>query len=255
MKKVLFESEIKIEDFSLPWSVYPLANLKKYGLSADVFAVYIADGKIVTKHDDTIQICSDELTKNACLEIADFIRQNRIRMISGRKDNLEKLMPLLSNAKLVSGYIFELESFDVDSVFVVEKAEDNHFKDIAELVCEVNSTNKSYYKLEQYFNQIYERHKDGYCHNWIIHHDNKIIGHIATYAEADNYAVLGGLAVDADYRGKGIAKALLSYSIASIREAGKKCYAYCYNENLVGFYKKHCSHEFVCSKILIDTSK
>lgn len=253
IKKVTTESEINVNDFSLPWSIYPLANFKKYGLSADIFSVFTSDGQLFTKHDDTIQICSNDLSKESCGDIAKFVQQNRIRMIAGKRDNLEKLLPLVPNSILKHGYIFELDNFEIDSTFSIEDATtETQFKDIAKLVCKANNDNKSYYGLEQYFSQIYERYKDGYCHNWIMRQKNDIIGHIATYAETESYAVLGGLAVDETYRGKGIAKALLLHSISCMKKEGKVCYAFCYNEKLISFYRKHGFREFEYAKILID---
>ena len=148
--------------------------------------------------------------------------------------------------------IFSLKPFASLNTHKVEYAKTREaFIQIAELVCKANSNNKGYYGLEQYFDQIYSRFSEGYCRNWIYKLDNKIVGHVATYAETPLYGVIGGLAVDDNYRRQGIAKRLLSSSIDALIKEKKEVFAFCYNENLVGFYSSISFNSYPTSKIII----
>lgn len=251
IERIKDSNNIEQDVFKLPLSIYPLSNFIHYGVSNDVFKLFKLNSKVFTQHDDTIQLCFDDLCENDCDEIIAFIKVNCIRMVSGPTNCLEKLFKLLPGAILKTGYIFEFNSFECDKNHVIEKAtKKTEFERISELVCNANSSNKSYYTVDQYFHQIYDRYVDKYCRNWICSLDGLIIGHIATYAETKDFAVVGGLAVDNNYRGRGIAKVLLSKAIDELKKEHKKVYAFCYEKNLYAFYSSISVAKYQYSKLL-----
>lgn len=216
------------------------------------FSIYTINGKLFTRHDDSIQICFDEIDACECTELACYIKTEKIRMISGKKECLAFLLSYIPNSELKTGYIFQLHQFDYPGDKPIELAKyEKQFGEISSLVCKANSENKSYYGLSQYKSQIYERYLQGYCKNWIYLDRGRIIGHIATYAETDKYVILGGLAVDEQERGKGIAKQLLSHSISASKKDNKDVYVFCYNNLLKDFYQRISINRFEYSKILV----
>ena len=252
IKKVESISQINKEMFAMPWSIYPYANFLRYGVDKDFYSLYLIDDVLFTKYYDSVQVCSKAISELQAKEISSFVLDNIIRMVSGPTECLEKIFALLGRGRIENGHIFELDSFNNNCVSNITLAtEIKAFKEIAVLVCDANSSNTGYYGLEQYFDQIYSRYSEGYCRNWVYIANSKIVGHIATYAEAEGYAVLGGLAVDKDYRGQGIAKALLNNAINDMKSENKKSYAFCYNHNLLGFYLKISKSSFKSSKIML----
>ena len=146
------------------------------------------EGSIFTTLEDTVQVCSDDLNDSQCKELAEFIKANNIRMVNGPSNSLKKLHEALNYGVLKNGFLFQLGCFDVEGTVSIEHAsKEQEFKDIAKLVCEANSSNTSYYGLQQFFNQIFRRYSDGYCRNIVVKSGSNIIGHVATYAETPFY--------------------------------------------------------------------
>lgn len=252
IKKITDAKRIDTKKFEMPWSLYPYSNYSKYGFSNPNYNVYKIEESIFTTLEDTVQVCSDNLNDSQCKELAEFIKANNIRMVNGPSNSLKKLHEALNYGVLKNGFLFQLGCFDVEGTVSIEHAsKEQEFKDIAKLVCEANSSNTSYYGLQQFFNQIFRRYSDGYCRNIVVKSDDKIIGHVATYAENKEYGVIGGLAVDPEFRGQGIAKSLISFITKELSQENKKVFAFCYNETLEAFYRKHSVKEFNYSKILL----
>ena len=252
IKRIIDTCFIDTKKFEMPWSLYPFSNYSKYALGNTNFVVYEVDGSLFTTLEDTVQVCSDNLNDIQCQELAKFIKANSIRMVNGPSNSLKKLHEALNYGVLKNGFLFQLGCFEVEGASKIERAtKEQEFKDIAKLVCEANSSNTSYYGLQQFFNQIFRRYLDGYCRNVVVKNNNKIIGHVATYAENKEYGVIGGLAVDQAFRGRGIAKSLISFITKELSQEKKKVFAFCYNEALEGFYRKHSIKEYNYSKILL----
>lgn len=251
--KITHQEEIDETLFCMPWSVYPYSNFKKYGLDNPIFSIYRVNTVIFTVHDGTIQICSISLKESEYDEIISFIADNNIRMVSGPNSSLSFLFSKIKKGVFENGCIFKVKSFSYSNNYMIKKANSKkEFEEIVSVVCQANSNNTSYYTNSQLFNQFFDRYKEGYSRNWISLDKNyKIIGHISTYAEASNFCVLGGLAVVPNYRGQGVAKALLSFALNEMKQENKDCYVFCYNKSIEDFYRKISIEEYPCSKILL----
>lgn len=253
INKIIDPNIVTSKMFSMPWSIYPYANYLKYGINNSFYSIFTINHVVFTQYHDSIQVCSETISIEEAKEISLFIIENNIRMASGSSQAMHLIFPLLNKGRIEDGLIFEFTDFECDKDYLINYAKDKEtFLKIASLVCKANSSNTGYYALEQYFNQIYDRYSEGYCRNWVYSDDkDNIIGHIATYAETDSYAVLGGLAVDDNYRGQGIAKALLKHSINDLLKENKTIYAFGYNKNLYIFYKSISKQTYPACKIML----
>lgn len=252
INKITKDSSSIAKSFVLPLAIYPYANYKKYGLQSKIFTVYEINSKIFTKYDDSIQICFDTISDSECKEIYKYIKDNNIRMVSAKQEIITKLAELMNNCSTYVGYIFEnTKLYNTNLSSIDHPTKEDEFKEIANLVCACNSNNKSYYALNQYFKQIHDRFLQHYCRNWIYKINSKIVGHIATYAETNEFAILAGLAVDENYRHQGIAKNLLYYSINELIKENKTVYWFCYNNDLYNFYKSISSKCYKYGKLMI----
>lgn len=251
IRRIINPKDIHKEMFAMPWSIYPYANYLKYGVSKEFFSLYFAGNCFFTRYHDSIQICSESISDNEAKEVSNYIIENNIRMANGPTSCMNAIFDFLDKGRIEHGLIFRLKPFKTEANYIIKYANNsNEFHEISELVCRANSNNTGYYGLQQYYDQIFSRFSEKYCRNWICFVNNEIVGHIATYAETPLYGVLGGLAVNEKYRGQGIAKNLLSYSISNLNSENKDVYAFCYQEKLINFYNSISFSSFPTSKIL-----
>lgn len=252
MQQIKSNAGIAISDFSMPYSIYPLCNYLHYGFLNESFVLYrSAGGALIARYDDSLTICSQKITKQDCIDLKSFIVNKKIRMLSGSKDTVAFFYSFFNDGVIENGYIASLSPLiknEKNSIKCASTLEE--YKNITNLVLNVNKTNISYYKYDQYLNQIYSRFKNNYCRNLYIKKGNEFIGHIATYAESDSAAVLGGLVVREDYRGQGIAKQLFETILSILTKENKESFLFCYNESLLSFYKRYSKETFPCSKVL-----
>ena len=251
IKRIENTKNINKKMFAMPWSIYPYANYLKYGISKDFYSLHLVGSCFFTRYHDSIQVCSEIISDNDAAELAEYIVAKNIRMVSGATNCMDTIFSFLGKGRIEHGLIFHLKSFHVVNEHDIKYASISDFVQIADLVCKANSSNTGYYGLQQYYDQIFSRFSEGYCRNWIYSINSKIIGHIATYAETPFYGVLGGLAVDEDYRGHGIAKSLLSHSISDLLAEHKDVYAFCYQKGLINFYKSISFNSYPTSKIML----
>ncbi len=254
IKNIIENSEIDVNGFVMPFSIYPYINYSFYNLTNPIFQVYKINNKMFTVHDGTIQLCFLEASLSEIKSIYRFAIANRIKTISGPVNNLEKLKRVGKNDSYVIGKLFEFSFFECNyTEGYIKKAlsKDEMFK-IASFVCESNKSHNFPYSVNQYFEQINSRLSSGYSRNWMFFYRNQFVGHIATYAESSEYAVLGGLSVLPEYRRIGIAKTLLSNAIKELKSENKKIYAFCFNKALESFYRQISISESDYLKVVLN---
>lgn len=246
------ESEVAISDFSMPYSIYPLCNYLKYGFSNELFKLYRTDnGVLIAQYDDSLTICSEKIEKQDCSDLKRLIVHKKIRMLSGSSEVINYFKRNFKKGVLETGSIVLLKKINICNGEGIKTATTfEEYKKIVDLVLNVNKTNVSYYNYDQYLNQIYSRFLDKYSRNLYIVEKEEFVGHIATYAESDSLAVLGGLVIKEDHRGRGLAKQLFEELLSVLSKENKDSYLFCYNKSLFDFYNRYSKSTYNCSKIL-----
>ena len=248
--------EVSIDDsenldygFIMPWSLYPKANFKKYGFTNKAFKLYRADGDLFSTYNDTLQMCFDTNDKIVIKNIRNFIKSNNIRMISGPVNVVKQLSKKAGCKKFEVGFICEIDSIEDADIECFTAKEENEFKEIGELLYNSNSaTNEFYFTAQQQAESLMSRSKEGYTRTLYYKKDGKIVATISTYAETEDYVVIGGFAVHPDYRRQHIGSALFKKFIKTILNENKKIYLFDYNKDILPFYLKYSSKTYDFAK-------
>ncbi len=224
--------------------VYLYANLAKYGLrnknmsmwtvekSGSVLAImqkYFSCMHLYSKGDDWL---SDELLN--------LITQEAPRTIFATQDNAHKLLSSMSNRyymKVMNLYSLPVESnatLGIDSLEYInqlQEATTTDIEDISDFLMQDEEYKKNYDR-RTLNNQLAERLIDKFSRYYIIRKDEKIVASVSTKAEHPSFAVVGGVMVDKDYRGRNIGKCI-TYNITKILQSeGKEALSFVSENNI-----------------------
>ena len=179
--------------------VYLYMDLLKYRLSNPNMKIWYdtdEDGinLVIMKYYDSIQVYSE--SDNWDTEaVKKFLGNYDVGMISGKEEIIEKIYPDFKDKyELEIGYVFQLTAFrEFDEIVKIERVEDpSEFPAIARFICS-NESIGGYYDPDNLAEQLRERMETGMGRNLVIRGADGLLGHIATYAEYDKYAVTAGL--------------------------------------------------------------
>lgn len=224
--------------------LYLLLDLKKYRFNNENVNVFLqqVNGKItavILSYYTNLHIFSRDNDLD-CAEIIHYILINRPTMICAEKKIIEALETPLSGHKykcrygLVRGIEKADENKQLTDLF---QATDSDFDDITKLIMQDKGLGGAH-TYETLYNQLFTRYKDGFCRNYVIKRDDKIIGHVCSGAEDKELAILTDLIVDHKYRGKGYGKDLCESFCKLMISEGKKVFLVNYTEHSDNLYKK-----------------
>jgi len=179
--------------------IYLYIDLAKYGLDNPNMKIwYDTKGDninlVVMKYYDSFQVYSesDDWDTEA---VKKLLANYDVGMISGKEEIIEKIYPDFKDQyELEIGYVFQLTDFrEFDEIVKIERVEDpEEFPAIARFICS-NESIGGYYDPDNLAEQLRERMESGMGRDLVIRGEDGLLGHIATYAEYDNYAVTAGL--------------------------------------------------------------
>lgn len=189
---------------------YMYVDLCKFGYTSKDADFYIhrnSNGDInqaLMRYSNTLQVFtnSDDIDK----EIINFVinKANEINapIITGSNTFIQLLHQYLNNFEYSFGYNYEVKNFlKMPPLAKIEIPSDEELFECAELII-TDDIIGGFYEKEALAKQLIERRKNNFGRNLIIKMDNKIIAHIATYAEYAGVAITSGLIVHKDYRDK-----------------------------------------------------
>lgn len=158
-------------------------------------------------------------------------------MICGMESVITKLSDYLSqDYELEIGYVAELgdcrDFGDTESY----SAEENELPELAAFLATDEALGKPY-GLELLKTQLLERYREGFGRNYIMRIQGDIVATASTYAEKENIAVISGVMVDPDYRGRGLSKKVLSALCQELKTEGKRVFSYYYIESAMRMHK------------------
>lgn len=255
-KKSNIDNLIKLIKENHLQNVYLYIDSQTYGFeNENIMTWLLVEGEqtkaILYKYYNSLQIIQvAELSEEDIQDMYQYVNSQGFEMISG---NAELLSRLISYTKqeyiLTQGYILQREKkcgFVSDLTCWADRTQCH---EIAELICSDDFIG-GHYTVELLENQLVDRMDSWQCKNLIIMENGHIVSHMGTYAECGEIAVLGGLVTALTVRGKGYGKKVLNDLAEQIMQEGKCPILYCYNENLVNWYKKQgWSVVFKCGKL------
>lgn len=239
------EDLLKILNGNPLQNVYLLIDAETYGFEGENIKTWIIEDKdhncqcIIYKYYNSIQLFETKYYDNVANdELSNFLLKYNFGMISGTSEIISKLHEKLHQTyNSEFGYVFKCNKMAIcPESYLVTKATENHMDEIAKLIC-MDENIGGHYNVDTLATQLKERYLYKGCRNVIYTIEDRIVGHMATYAETAKIAVLGGLITDPEYRGKGIGKAVLQYLTTIIQVAGKEPILYCYDPHIYNWYE------------------
>ena len=212
---------------------YVYIDLKKYELNKTNFKAWAQMNSdnlmtaVITEYFKGYQIFSknNDFDKD---ELVKFLKEKKATVLFGVKKLMDKIKGEFNEHMEKPGIIGELKELKNDIDNNAYKAKESDIKDIVELLVKEKGTGEAY-GFESLYKQYTERMKNKTGRNYILRdEDNKLICHAGTCAETDDMAVIGGVIVAPEYRGKGYAKGILTTVCKELLSEGKRVFSFFY---------------------------
>lgn len=210
-------------------NIYFYLDIIKYGIenkNVEFWKVMNSKSEIIAGimiYYNSIQLFNtDNINKS---EVEYFLKANNHKMISGEKSLIEALTSETSNYKITVGKTCLFNKYkEIKHSKNIIKANKNDAKEIAKLILSDDKFTGNY-EVENLTKQIEDRISSNMGRSYVIKENDKIIAHIATFAEIDGIAITSGLIVDKNYRKQEpLGYILESYLVNRLQEEGFKVY-------------------------------
>lgn len=225
--------------------LYIYIDLVKYGLRNPSMKLWAGsdDGDIqmvVMKYHDSFQIFAGAGRWQE-QDVAALISRYQPGRISGSEDVIRRLEDMVAaDYDSVYGKIFcgrESRLLKTEA----RRCETAGPADIPEIVALLRTDRefREQYTDEELQKQMEERYRTGMGRSFILRQEGRIIGHIGTFAEVEDIAILSGTVVHKDFRHTD-AFASLSEEVFQIlcREEGKRVYYFITNRRMLSLYSR-----------------
>lgn len=207
---------------------YMYVDLCKYGCKNNDLDFYYEKNDngliswILMRYANTFQVFTNSNSVPKC--IVDFvitkINENNSPIITGSDIFIKAIYLKLNGFEYSSGYNYEVYNYPkVPSIEKITIPTDEELYECADLIL-TDDVIGGFYERDILAQQLIKRRKEGFGRNIVIKKDNKIIGHIATYAEFAGVAITSGMIVHKDYRDKPYGFCLESKLMNDLLEEG-----------------------------------
>lgn len=238
--------------------LYIYIDLARYGLDNPNMKIWIdkvdqSINLVVMKYHDGFQIYGrhDAWEQE---ELLALIREYEPERISGNEPVIRGLEERLSQTyQATYGAILKRSKnipFDTVQARRCELAGPDDMPEIADLMLTEEEFGQAYEK-EELVEQLKERQKTGMGRSLIIRDKGRIVGHVATFAEAEDVAVMSGSVIQKEYRSTGYYDILCSefYSML-LNEEKKDLYFFLTNKRHITLYSRLFQKETTYGKLI-----
>lgn len=246
-----FEQILEYLEKDIGNCVYLYMDIKKYGLEDGHIKVWVNSEEklttVVMRYYDSLQIYADK-------QLGDYegIRQcvlkEKVKMVSGEKTVIAKLLEndfIRKQYADKEGFVYLFKDYKMLSCEEIEEAKLEDMEEIANLMCMDDNFAKNY-KPEILAKQLRERMLTKMGRNYVIRKDNKIIAHIATFAEDMGIAVTSGLIVHPKYRNYPYGTIMESYLVNVLQRENFKVFTFVNERKRIKLLKALGSEECGC---------
>lgn len=196
--------------------------------------------QVVINYHDSFQLYSDPYYSDLD-ELLALVHEHHPLMISGIRMLIERVFPLIGQGYAVSyGKVLVqplANKKQSKCELMIETATRRDMSEIACLICSDASIG-GHYRKKDLEKQLEERSRESKGRNLVIRAKDTIIAHYATYAEAQDIAVMGGLIVKPEYRGQGFAHSLHSKLTEILLSEGRTPILFCTDPDTVKMYER-----------------
>ena len=234
MYKCKKENEKEIIEYigkSYGQCLYLYVDLLKYGFDNENINVWFQKEEdeikaLVLQYYTGVHVFS-KVVEFDVKEVVDLLKEINPSMICGMKWTLDKIKDYFDNYEMEIGIVGELTNLKVYDTEGCYKANAEEIKELAELLAEDESLGKPY-GFELLYKQLLERYEENFGRNFIYRDNGKIVATASTYAEKGGVAVISGVMVHPEYRGKGLSKNVLSAVCDNLKKDGFDVFSYYY---------------------------
>lgn len=233
-----------IEKYKLQ-NLYLYINYKKIGVSSEDTATFILieDGDlkaVLYKYHHALQIIGLlNISDVGFSEIGDFIQTGDYNYIGGEEKLLKKVYGNLSGSyALTCGFLMEWNtSGKIDSIDY-ERVSVDGLDEVVDFVLTEPGYRKVYSK-DDLMAQFSERMQSSDCINIVMRNDeNKIVAHAATYAESEDFSVIGGVLTSPLFRNLGFGRRVVLSVVDAILSKKKKAVLYSFEQRNTEWYQR-----------------
>lgn len=223
---------------------YLYANLTQYGLQNTNMSMWTIEGggsilAIIQKYFSCMHLYSKSNDWNSD-ELLKLIVQEDPRTMFATQDHAKELLSKLNNRyylKTMNLYSLPVESHPTlgiespEYINELQEAKKTDIDDITDFLMQDEEYRKNYDR-KTLNNQLSERLVDKYSRYYLIRKGKRIIATVSTKAEHPYFAIVGGVMVDNDYRGRSIGKCI-TYNITKILQSeGKESLSFISESNI-----------------------
>lgn len=159
---------------------------------------------VLMRYSNTLQVFSNrEFVSEDVLDfVIDAVNSINAPIVTGSYSFIKELERKLSGFEFSFGYNYEVKSYpNVPSFAIITEPTDKQLYECADLIIS-DEIIGGFYDRDILAKQLIERRQLGFGRNLIIQDNEKIIAHIATYAEYAGVAITSGMIVHKDYRNR-----------------------------------------------------
>lgn len=231
--------------------LYLYVDLYVYGLGNPNMQVWYDSDKqgirmVVMQYHKSFQVYANRAFTNVN-GLLPLIKKQQPHCISARSEIIEALEQKLPQYKVEYGVVMKhpdtpeeklqrILANREDEVQIMQATTDDVYE-IAQLVCSDEELGAPY-TVESLAAELRERIETGMGRSFIIRDGERIVAHTATYAEADDFAVAGGLIVHPDYRDTDYFHLLDTYSQHTLTVEQKSVYGMVLDRRLARAFER-----------------
>lgn len=212
--------------------LYLYLDMLKYGFTNENVHIWYQETEnnlnlIVLQYYNGMHVFTKDLNKVDFDDLLKLISNRNPTMICGMGPIIKKLNESLTDFKIEIGYVGNLKENKVMNTDNCSLATLDDLKDVAAFLATDEALGKPY-GYDLLYKQLVERYTEHYGRTFILKENDKIIGTASTYAEENHCAVVSGVLIDENYRGRGLSKIVLSALCHHLHNDGFEVFSYYY---------------------------
>ena len=232
---------LKKSYFKNPYLYIDAVSFGFSGENIETYLFYENDeiAVVIYRYYNSLQICA-LIEEVSVFEIVEFIKNGNFDMISGNAyiiKSLEVGLKEFYTAHFGSIMMFNKRK-GLEQTGNQIMAEPKDCAEIARLIC-TDQAIGGHYSPDVLQKQLEERMLHFGCKNAIIKEHGKIVAHAATYADCNEFAIIGGVITDLQCRGKGYGGSVVAFLTKQLLIEDKSPLLYCYESKTVKWYEKN----------------
>lgn len=253
IRKIAKTELVEVLDYlkqDLQLCLYAYIDIKKYGIDNDnltVFAQFDEDESIkcvIMRYYMGLQIYTAEKDYDAG-ELVEFLDTIEYNMINGAAYLIQSIVDAIDSPQKYereNGFVVELKELfwdkNEDVVQKIVRAENSEdFLASAKLICSDEGLG-GHYDVHELSKQLQERREESFGRNMLLWQNDRLVCHVATYAELNQVGIISGVITDSLARGQGLAYQLVGALSAELLNEGKRVFLFYYTEAAGRLYKK-----------------